>query len=324
MKTFWTALLIIPIIFSPALALSTTNLSVPFTSQAPFGDWSEPWQNACEETSILMTDFFYAGKTLDRATARDQILQILSIKNNSFGYSLDETADTVVNLINGYLPWEAYLVSNPTLEQIKNEIDQGHPVILPFYSRDLLNPHFLQGGPEYHMNVVSGYDDNAQKFIVQEPGTRFGLDYRYSYNIILHAIHDFLPGNTINGSKIAIFTRKNLQTSSNTDADQDGLTKSDELKYGTILWLKDSDGDGYLDGEEVTSGHSPTMAETRLTNGALIKTADDSRVYLLENNTKRHILNESVFLSHGWAWSDIVVMSEVFLDNLPNKSQVFD
>lgn len=28
------------------------NLAVPFTSQAPTGDWSEPWQNACEEASF--------------------------------------------------------------------------------------------------------------------------------------------------------------------------------------------------------------------------------------------------------------------------------
>lgn len=26
-----------------------TDLNVPFTSQAPTGDWSEPWQNACEQ-----------------------------------------------------------------------------------------------------------------------------------------------------------------------------------------------------------------------------------------------------------------------------------
>ena len=30
------------------------NLAMTFYSQAPFVDWSEPWQNACEEASILL------------------------------------------------------------------------------------------------------------------------------------------------------------------------------------------------------------------------------------------------------------------------------
>ena len=29
-------------------------LEVPFTSQAPFGNWDEPYQEACEEAVMLM------------------------------------------------------------------------------------------------------------------------------------------------------------------------------------------------------------------------------------------------------------------------------
>jgi hypothetical protein len=37
------------------------QLDVPFTSQAPAGNWLEPWQNACEETSVIMVTNFFKG-----------------------------------------------------------------------------------------------------------------------------------------------------------------------------------------------------------------------------------------------------------------------
>ena len=45
--------------------MPTEDLEVPFTSQSPDGNWSEPWQNACEETSILMVDNFYQDENLN-------------------------------------------------------------------------------------------------------------------------------------------------------------------------------------------------------------------------------------------------------------------
>jgi len=47
------------------------EISVPFTSQAPEGNWQEPWQNACEEASIVMIQNFYKdeGLTVEKARA---------------------------------------------------------------------------------------------------------------------------------------------------------------------------------------------------------------------------------------------------------------
>ena len=101
-------------------------------------------------------------------------------------------------------------------------------------------------------------NEDKKQFITQEPGTSYGLDFRYNYDTLMNAIHDFLPNKqTKNGRKVVIFTSKTLKTSMNADGDKDGLVKSDELKYSTITWLKDSDGDGYSDGDEVKNGYSP-------------------------------------------------------------------
>src|SRR5690606_17648726 len=38
------------------------NLDVPFYSQAPEGDWSLPWQEACEESSLLLAHAYATGQ----------------------------------------------------------------------------------------------------------------------------------------------------------------------------------------------------------------------------------------------------------------------
>ncbi len=312
-----TAFLVFPSI------LLAKSLPVPFTPQAPFANWAQPWQDTCEEASIVMVDNFYANKTLDKWQAKDQMLKVLEIKNKEYGWSLDESAEKIAGLINKFFPWEAHVVDNPSLEQIKNEINNSRPIIIPVYGRAIHNPHFWGGGPDYHVLVISGYDDEKQEFITKEPGTRHGLDFRYKYDTIMNALHDFTwRGNTRNGDPVAVFTRKNLVTSGGSDADEDGLSKDKEIQYNTLLWSKDSDNDGYSDGEEVKTGYSPTVAEKKLSQGSLIKEEGDSKVYFLQNNTKKHIINETVFLKHKWKWHSILTVSKEFLKNLTTGNQI--
>jgi len=302
-------------IISPVFSKS---LSVPFTVQAPDADWGQPWQDACEETTIAMVDYFYAGKTFTRENAKKSILEIIKIKEDYIGKSLDENAQTVADIINNFFPWEAKIVKNPSLEQIKTEIDNNRPVIALVHGKYLYNPYFTNGGPDYHSLVISGYDDTKKEFITQEPGTRRGLDFRYSYDKIINALHDFLPNlKTKFGDKLAIFTSPTLDESANLDGDQDGLTKKDEIKYKTNLWMADSDGDGHQDGSEVSMGYSPTSKSAVQTlHGTLIKSPESPMVYLFYNGTKRHILNEAAFINHGWQWFNIFTVPNSFVENL--------
>lgn len=301
---------------TPAVVFTATTIDVPYTPQAPGGVWKEPWQNACEETVILMADAHYQDYTFADVSPARGILNVFYIKETYYEKSLDENAERIVALINNFFPWEAYIVEQPTLAQIRAEIDAGHPVIVPAYGKGLKNPYFQAGGPYYHTLIISGYDNETQEFITQEPGTSYGLNFRYPYARIMDAIHDFVPDKkTATGPKRVIFTKDSIDVSANYDADNDGATKLVEVSNGTHLHDADSDDDGFSDGVEIQTGYSPKINEMALLKrGALVKSKADPRVFFIKNNEKRHILNEQAFVRHGYKWKDLVIVSEHFLD----------
>ncbi len=244
-------------------ATLAVNIPIPYTSQAPYANWSQPWQDTCEEASIVMLDNFYQGKTLKKipkSVAKKQLQNLVDIKNKYYGKSLDEDADKVADLINNFFNWEAKVIEEPTLEQIKTEIDNNRPVIIPAYGKALKNIYFRNGGPDYHMLVLSGYDDVKKQFITKEPGLNtLGLDFRYKYATIMNAMHDFTGkrGQTKTGRKVAIFTQPELTDSALMDKDEDGLNKQEEFTYSTFPWSKDTDKDGFSDKTEIDNGFSP-------------------------------------------------------------------
>ena len=187
------------------------KLKVPFTSQAPRGVWTEPWQNACEEASIIMINNFYKGDTLTKEKAHQEILSIFDIKERTFGPSDDESMETVAAVINSSnLVWRSRVVNNPTIEDLKTELAAQRPIIVPVYAKVLNNPYYVGEGPDYHVVVLTGYDDATGEFITQDSGTVQGKDFRYKYAEFFNAISDFLEnGDYQNGHKRVLFTMPN-------------------------------------------------------------------------------------------------------------------
>ncbi|HTM68469.1 MAG TPA: C39 family peptidase, partial [Candidatus Binatia bacterium] len=183
------------------------SINVPFTSQAPAGDWSEPWQNACEETSIYMVGSFYAEEPIKRDQAIARIKEIFRVKQEKFRVSKDESLETIAALIEELgLPWKARIVYDPKLEDIKAELAEGRPVIAPVYAPALGNPYYGSPAPDYHVLVLTGYDDAAGVFIVNDPGTRRGEGLRFPYATMMGAIHDLDAKDVRNGKKAVLFT----------------------------------------------------------------------------------------------------------------------
>lgn len=199
-------------IFKPESVLpASKKIAVPFTSQAPAGNWQEPWQNACEEASIVMIQNFYKDEGLTPEKARQQILDVFSLKKLTAPVSKDESIERIVEIINsGNLTWKARVVNNPTLTEIKDELAANHPIIAPVYAPLLENPNYTNPGPSYHVIIIIGYDDAKGEFITNDPGTDQGKNYRYTYEVLMNSLHDYLANKDYtSGAKRVLFTEPN-------------------------------------------------------------------------------------------------------------------
>lgn len=184
----------------------SVNLAVPFTPQAPRGDWGMPYQEACEEASLYMVSRYYEGDPTGLINSDDAGAAIVSIGEltESLGLPQDVTIAELATVAQVGWNYQTRLIENPTVEQIKEELLAVHPVIVPLAGRLLGNPYFTQPGPVYHMLVIRGFTQGGQ-FITNDPGTYRGEGYLYDFDTIMSAMHDWNGGGEItDGKKIVL------------------------------------------------------------------------------------------------------------------------
>lgn len=189
--------------------VSEKLLDVPFTSQAPHANWDDPYQEACEEASIIMVAAYYNGErgSLDADEADRRILKLIEREESQYGYGQDVTAQQAVELIEGeFSDLQASVFPIKTASDIISYLAKGIPVIVPADGKALPNPNFRNGGPVYHMLVVIGY--TGTKFITNDPGTRLGKAFLYTYDELLSAIHDWNGGDVPHGASVGIAVQK--------------------------------------------------------------------------------------------------------------------
>jgi hypothetical protein len=162
-----------------------------------------------------MLEQYYTGKkVMDLAAGKAMMTMFFNKENILYGSNVNSDMAQSKYLINTYTDYNAKIIENPTIAQIKSEIDAGRPVITPHYGFALHNPNipFLRTGTSYHMEVIIGYDDAAQQFIVNDSGdTVDGQGYRYGYDLFMSTIHDYsYVTRKANGPARAVFTYPKL------------------------------------------------------------------------------------------------------------------
>ena len=179
--------------FNPSKIPSATNLNIPFAVQAPFANWGNPYQEACEEASVLMAvKYFEGAKTLSHELIDEEILKMVDYSKEAFGNYKDSDIAEIADLLEGFYGYTDYeIIRSGTLDDIKQAVAQGYPVIVPAAGQLLDNPYFKQPGPIYHTIVVTGYNDATEEFIANDPGTKRGEGIRFSYENIDTAWHDW-------------------------------------------------------------------------------------------------------------------------------------
>ncbi len=180
------------------LDISVFNNDVPFTVQAPLGEWGDPkQQDACEEAAILMGVKWARNETIDSPQqAKDEIIKIADYQIEKYGDSRDTSSlDSVERIAKGYFNFQKVdFKENITAMDIIRELQNGNLVITPMNGQAMNNPHFTAPGPERHMVLIIGYDLNSKEFITNDAGIAPGKDYRYPIDVFYNAIRDYQTG----------------------------------------------------------------------------------------------------------------------------------
>ena len=196
---------------SPLLSPSPSEESIPdsylidnfpFQPQAPFANWDETHDEACEETSVILAQWWQKGKSnISASTMDEEILKLVDWQIGNWGIHKDLTVQETAQMAESFYGLKLKPKYGITINDIKKEISQNHPLIIPAAGRLLGNPYFRSPGPIYHMVVVIGFEGN--NIIVQDVGTKRGDHYKYNEKIFFNAIHDWSgsPENIETGGK---------------------------------------------------------------------------------------------------------------------------
>lgn len=170
---------------------------VPFTSQAPLGEWSDQRQeDGCEEASALMAVSWARGENLTKDESLKQILGSSDYTQKKYKEYRDiSLTDTLNWIIKDYFKYQnAAIKQNVTLAEIISELNKGNIIIAPMNGQTLHNPYYVPPGPPNHMLVIRGYDPIKNVFIANDPGTRRGELYEYKTSVLYEAIRVYPTG----------------------------------------------------------------------------------------------------------------------------------
>ncbi len=184
---------------SPSVIQKATVIDqkVPFTAQAPTGDWQdERQQDGCEEASALMAVYWAEGKSLNSSIALTQILGASDYELKAHGEFRDISVNDAVQWIyKEYFKYTKVVVKrNVTIASLIAELEKGNVIVAPMQGQELGNPYFTPPGPERHMLLIRGYDKNKKQFITNDPGTKHGQGYRYNQDVLYNAILSYPTG----------------------------------------------------------------------------------------------------------------------------------
>jgi len=179
------------------------NLNVPYTSQAPERNWEQPWQDACEESSLLMLDAYYKGYALNPELAKKEMQAIIDVETEK-GWVGSIPAEHVAQIYTEYFgsDFTPRLVEDPTVEQLKEFVRSGKPVLVLAHGKTLPNKWYSNGGPEYHAFIIRGYTET--EFITNDPGVNRGTNFAFSYESVMDSIHDWNNGDVENGRAVVL------------------------------------------------------------------------------------------------------------------------
>jgi hypothetical protein len=188
---------------------ASVNWDVPFTPQAPTGDWTPPFNEACEEASALMVLRFFAQRDIPSPEEAEADIRGLALVNaDVLGYPIDQTVSQLKDLLLHEAPsLRVELRMDPAIDDLKDALSRESLIIVPAVGRALHNPYFRTPGPVYHMLVLRGFTKDGY-VITNDPGTKHGEQFVYPWNTVMQAIHDWDPDDVTHGARVVMIVHR--------------------------------------------------------------------------------------------------------------------
>ena len=162
---------------------------VPFTSQAPKGDWGSPWDDFAEEAIMTMVRQWWKNEALLSVEQSEAtMLDIARYEEENIGNEGLLSIEQVQSSLDDFFAIPSQILDDPSVEQLKATLDEGSILIAPINGQVLLNPHYGNPAPENHMILIYAWEGDI--FITHDPGTRHGESVTYDQQKILESIQD--------------------------------------------------------------------------------------------------------------------------------------
>ncbi len=176
----------------PVVVADEINLKVVFVQQAPTSNWDAVHEETCEEASVLMIKGYMTDvESMTAPEIEAGLADLIEYEMKTFGYFQDTTVAETVKMMQEHVGLtKAHAVEPKSMEEVREFLRRGVPVIMPAAGKLLGNPNFKNGGPLYHMLVIKGFRKDGT-FITNDPGTRRGADYVYSGEVLWKAMSDW-------------------------------------------------------------------------------------------------------------------------------------
>ena len=174
------------------------EIDVKFYSQFPLDTatwikYNEPYQNFCEESSLLNWYYHLIWKEPDLKEYNQDLLKLKEIEDLIFDWWYKHTSiqDTLKLLIafqdNQKVFWE--IVENPSIQIIKEHITKWNLIIAPLYGKWLSNNLFIGWWPIYHNLVIKWYTE--QNFITNEVWVSKWDWFMYKQSELMNNIYNY-------------------------------------------------------------------------------------------------------------------------------------
>lgn len=174
------------------------ELNIKFYSQFPLDlatwkKYDEPYQNFCEESSLLNWYYYLIWKEPSLKEYDKDLLKLKELEEILFEWwykhtSLENTLKLLIAFQDDQeIFWK--IVENPSIELIKENINLWNPIIVPLYWKWLSNNLFIWWWPIYHNLLIKWYTE--QNFITNEVWVSNWDWFMYKQSELMKNIHNY-------------------------------------------------------------------------------------------------------------------------------------